>query len=816
MRRYAAVLALTIYLLVPTSVTAVECQFVLGFKTLRDLIGYDIVGECLENQHHGANGETLQQTTGGLLVWRKADNWTAFTDGYRTWINGPNGLVMRLNTERFAWEADYAPGGGITTPTPIPPLTPTPTPVPTQSPERLSPRATAVLNALPWIHERPVTAKYLRQLALISRPVFWAWMEQSGDSEMQEATVIILVELAKIDEEVALQIVQMPFMETKGDIGDYDMLFLLTNLARSDPANLQWVLSHPRLNGGIKDDQAAPVALLVLGLQDPEAVATIESLPWVRDGVARPSSSNFGYSNPDPTEVEQEAVLLLVEVASLSRQVFMELLSKSWIQDYITARERYVVSSVREFTYSDFTIAHRIIKMPFLETIEVQDLNILDMLRSLYRFDPSGVHWLLSDHRLAAGITDEQESIVALLSQEWQNPETATALRDLPWIRDGIAPSEVSPVLTLRVIALDASRLFQVLIRKDWVRDGLSSDEQSVIRSLLSISSNSPRRGEAVALRIIEMPFLESVDGADAAALISLQDLFWAHDPSYFHEVLSHPTLRDGITDYQAVRVSVLLLVNSYAPELRGTFLRPSEVFVERSSLLFPEFGKVDLAVISTSPVASDNMAWLKHSVSTQVEFMGTPFPRSYAALWVHDKGGGGGGSLGILHVGGLRSPATVAHEAAHTYWPFFPSWIAEGGAEFMERISENARIGSPIVPHNNGRCKHTDTLSGHDRLVHERLLEGKHSYLGTCPYSLGSGLLVDLYRNLGDEAFRQSFRSLYLKLRDEVHEDMCHGLELGVCYVKAAFVTDASPGAAAIAEPIINRWYYGSERGGR
>jgi hypothetical protein len=41
---------------------------------------------------------------GGLLVWRKADNWTAFTDGYRTWINGPAGIQQRLNTQRFSWE----------------------------------------------------------------------------------------------------------------------------------------------------------------------------------------------------------------------------------------------------------------------------------------------------------------------------------------------------------------------------------------------------------------------------------------------------------------------------------------------------------------------------------------------------------------------------------------------------------------------------------------------------------------------------------------------------------------------------------------
>ena len=85
-----------------------HCQFVLGFKTLRDLIGHGVVGECLENEHYNATGDSVQQTSGGLLVWRKADNWTAFTDGYRTWLNGPYGLQQRLNTERFEWEADYA------------------------------------------------------------------------------------------------------------------------------------------------------------------------------------------------------------------------------------------------------------------------------------------------------------------------------------------------------------------------------------------------------------------------------------------------------------------------------------------------------------------------------------------------------------------------------------------------------------------------------------------------------------------------------------------------------------------------------------
>ena len=92
----------------PTAVAA-ECEFVLGFATLKTLIklseGQDRVGDCLESERFDpVRGEALQQTTGGLLVWHKADNWTAFTDGYRTWVIGPDGLQSRLNTEQLDWE----------------------------------------------------------------------------------------------------------------------------------------------------------------------------------------------------------------------------------------------------------------------------------------------------------------------------------------------------------------------------------------------------------------------------------------------------------------------------------------------------------------------------------------------------------------------------------------------------------------------------------------------------------------------------------------------------------------------------------------
>ncbi|HUZ77865.1 MAG TPA: CAP domain-containing protein [Chloroflexota bacterium] len=100
-------MAVAASLVVPVTTTAsarADCQFTLGFKTLHNLDPGD-VGSCTNNQTSAGNGDAVQMTTRGMLVWRKADNYTAFTDGSHSWVNGPYGVQERLNSERFSWEA---------------------------------------------------------------------------------------------------------------------------------------------------------------------------------------------------------------------------------------------------------------------------------------------------------------------------------------------------------------------------------------------------------------------------------------------------------------------------------------------------------------------------------------------------------------------------------------------------------------------------------------------------------------------------------------------------------------------------------------
>ena len=87
-----AIVAILAVLCISNSVMAQSNpEFKLGFKALADQIP-DIVGQPLENEQYSATGDSTQRTTTGLMVWRKSDRWTAFTNGHITWILGPYGL----------------------------------------------------------------------------------------------------------------------------------------------------------------------------------------------------------------------------------------------------------------------------------------------------------------------------------------------------------------------------------------------------------------------------------------------------------------------------------------------------------------------------------------------------------------------------------------------------------------------------------------------------------------------------------------------------------------------------------------------------
>ena len=341
-RRFATVFALAIFLLLPTSLSAAECEFVLGFKTLRDLIGHDIVGECLENQHHGANGDGRQQTSGGLPVWRKADNWTAFTDGYRSWVNGPYGLQQRLNTQRFAWEADRSPVTSVV------PSTRVTTPV-------LAPGRTLsdLATAAPWYqdglnHEHPSNPEPRAVSAfrnidtsnpqLARKMSTWAWM---FDEDMRTNEVSVIEYIASINDEI--------------------------------PWFVPYLVDLPWIQDGVTawETSAASSIYSAAVRYDLDFALELATAPWVVDGVsvleAYEGANNLSemiahsqlphaspalahrvlrFVNYPPSEVDFYLLKGLQTIHWLNPDGFERLLTESWFVDGLDERERiYLIAA---------------------------------------------------------------------------------------------------------------------------------------------------------------------------------------------------------------------------------------------------------------------------------------------------------------------------------------------------------------------------------------------------------------------------------------------------------------------------------------
>ena len=197
--------------------------------------------------------------------------------------------------------------------------------------------------------------------------------------------------------------------------------------------------------------------------------------------------------------------------------------------------------------------------------------------------------------------------------------------------------------------------------------------------------------------------------------------------------------------------------------------LESSHVSVERRQVRLPLAGEVTLSISRTRPGAARTMDLLEHAVRTAEDLMGRPFPVRYVALRFDEAvadsytGINFGTHSAILPrydtPGESGQPDAagriIAHEVAHYYWNRGEIWLDEGAAEFMGAYSELARTGAPLEP-DNYPC---GSARGIGELEAREYTRDAPGYV--CNYALGERLFLDLYRALGEDAFRRGFRKL-------------------------------------------------------
>ena len=133
---------------------------------------------------------------------------------------------------------------------------------------------------------------------------------------------------------------------------------------------------------------------------DPNLASAIKDLSWVQDGI---------------DDAEAKAIQGILYVALASRPVASSLISLSWVRDGIVDAEADLIDRFAYLVREDSNTALRIIRMPFLKSIEPPDLSALESLTRLAISEPETFDRVMSYPLLRDGISDDLAPIVATL-----------------------------------------------------------------------------------------------------------------------------------------------------------------------------------------------------------------------------------------------------------------------------------------------------------------------------------------------------------------------------------------------------------------
>ncbi len=393
----------------------------------------------------------------------------------------------------------------------------------------------------------------------------------------------------------------------------------------------------------------------------------------------------------------------------------------------------------------------------------------------------------------------------------------AVSLRSLPWVADGVQPSERKAVEWLRFAETNAPDLFRSLLEKPWVQAPAAPGRNEALRNLGYLLVDEPD----AAGKIAAMPFLDTLEPHDPVTLDSLSRL--AHrTPAGFRQVMAYPEVADGITDAEAPVAALLGGTAANNPEQLAALRDFSRVMVQRRTIQLPGAGPVTLAVLRTRPGADRSMELLEGAVRAVERFVGEPFPQPYVALFFAEAlaspeaqaGVNLGSHMTITAVydvddGSFEAKDAgriITHEVAHYYWHGGEDWLDEGMAELTASVIRQPGSGSPLTAA-NPPCSQAASLQEVERRNYRPEEAGYR-----CNYALGERMFHELYRLLGEEAFRAGAARLYRRL---AFQRLAEGRPLGIGAVLTAFTQDngvSSPQPAAV-KAVTERWYTGAGR---
>ena len=324
---------------------------------------------------------------------------------------------------------------------------------------------------------------------------------------------------------------------------------------------------------------------------------------------------------------------------------------------------------------------------------------------------------------------------------------------------------------------LEDPTLGDALASMPWIVDGVSSEEYDFFQLLPRFA-----RANRVVFDALVGALLEAPKGDLGSHLLeTLQDSRY-QNPGGVAQALAAPWVTDGLSQVDAAAlVSVAQLASSY-PNSAAFRQLLSGYHVHSKTIDLPLSGEVNLWAFQNVPFDDDDdvPAVLESSVRNMEAFTQVAFPTRDVILLVHAVqdnstylaiGQNFGKSLWVVRYG--KEIPVIRHETAHYYLLGRPTWLMEGGSNFLsdyvyaQEMVQSLEDKHAELLQSEAYLKCTE-FYGLESILH-------FNYAGnriptSCGYILGEDFLLTVLENIGSEATGAIIGKLHLLISPYTH----------------------------------------------
>ena len=290
------------------------------------------------------------------------------------------------------------------------------------------------------------------------------------------------------------------------------------------------VIALPWVADGVSDTEASVVSNL--HFMSRASVAVVESiiaLPWVADGVSDTEAKALAELRQGPADLAESVIAL------------------PWVGDSISDTEASVVSNLISIAFKDADAALQAVGMPFLQTLEVADVEALHILAHRSADELAD---LFSLPMLRDGITDDEAQIVALVGYK---PDVAAR---------ALAPDVDATMLERRTVELPlAGEVDLIIVRtRPVARQGMDLFENAVREAESLMGEPFPARYVGLLYDDVDTGGAGYTDGISSITIrpkYDSDDIQWgritlAHEVAHFYWFVNAGWINEGMAQLMA------------------------------------------------------------------------------------------------------------------------------------------------------------------------------------------------------------------------------------------------------------------------